>query len=111
MKTSINALLFGILVSLYLFTGCSKNENTNNSLDPFQPQITNANDNFQLQGTNVKQVTTTIDYNWSNTGTMATIDKSGIVTADAAKILLYDKNGTNVYADDLKVTGNQTSTT
>lgn len=88
-------------------SGCTKSQN--NSLASFQPEITNVADNFQLQATNVTQVTTTIDYDWSNSGTMATIDKSGVLTAGTAKISLLDKNGTTVATSDLKVTGNETS--
>lgn len=90
-------------------TSCTKSQN--NSLANFQPEIANMADNFQLQASNVTQVTTTIDYDWSNSGTMATIDKSGILTSGTAKVTLLDKNGTAVATSDLKVTGNETSTT
>ncbi|MEK6597483.1 MAG: hypothetical protein AABY91_04055, partial [Gemmatimonadota bacterium] len=36
------------------------------SLGPFQPEISNAADNFQLQATNVSNVTTTLTYPWVN---------------------------------------------
>ncbi len=107
MKTSFNYLALMCITSLTLFSGCSKNDN--NSLANFQPEISNKTDNFQLQATNVKQVTTVIDYNWTNTGTMASIDKSGVLSAGSARILIYDNNGTNVANSDLKVTGGETT--
>jgi hypothetical protein len=107
MKTSFNQLAVVSLICLAFFSACSKNDN--NSLASFQPEISNKTDNFQLQATNVKQVTTTIDYNWTNTGTMASIDKSGILTAGSSRVLIYDNNGTNVANSDLKVTGGETS--
>jgi NCAIR mutase (PurE)-related protein len=107
MKTAFNTLVFTCIICLSFFTGCKKSSNT--SLANFQPQISNTKDNFQLQATDVKQVSTTIDYNWSNTGTMASIDKSGVVTAGTANILIYDNNGTNVYASSLKATGSETT--
>lgn len=107
MKRTLIYAMIGCTLSFAIFTGCTKSQN--NSLASFQPEIANAADNFQLQATNVTQVTTTIDYNWSNSGTMATIDKSGVLTAGSARILLYDKNGTTVATSDLKVTGNESS--
>lgn len=107
MKTALHTLVFSSIICLCLFTACSKSSNT--SLANFQPEVSNVNDNFQLQATNVKGVSTSIDYNWTNTGTMATIDKSGVLTAGTSKILIFDKNGTNVYASDLKITGSETS--
>lgn len=109
MKNTLNYLTVISIICLSFFTACSKNEN--NSLAGFQPEITNKTDNFQLQATNVSQVSTTIDYNWTNTGTMASIDKSGILTSGTSRILIYDNNGTNVATSDLKITGGETTTT
>lgn len=105
MNTVIQFLKPVLFMSLIVLSSCTKN-NTNNSLDPFKPEIANVTDNFQLQATDVKQVTATIDYNWNNTGPAATIDKSGVITAGTARLLIFDKNGTNVSNTDLKVTGN-----
>lgn len=95
------------IVCLSLLVSCTKD---NNSLAAFQPEITNAADNFQLQATNVKDVTTTIDYNWNNSGSSATLNKSGVLNSGTAKVLIIDKNGTTVLTSDLKVTGDETTT-
>jgi len=107
MKKTLTYAMISCSLIVASMTSCSKSQN--NSLANFQPEIANVADNFQLQASNVTQVTTTIDYDWSNSGTMATIDKSGVLTAGTAKISLLDKNGTTVATSDLKVTGNETS--
>lgn len=107
MKKTLTYAMISCSLIVASMTSCSKSQN--NSLANFQPEIANVADNFQLQASNVTQVTTTIDYDWNNSGTMATIDKSGVLTAGTAKITLLDKNGTMVATSDLKVTGNETS--
>lgn len=109
MKTTLHHLAFFCIVSLGLFTACSKSNPTNNSLDNFKPEIANTTDNFQLQASNVVQTSTTIDYIWTNTGSAASLDISGTVTAGAASLMVYDKNGANVSTSDLKVTGSGTT--
>jgi hypothetical protein len=108
MKTALHPLIFLFIVCLCFFIACSKSS-SNNSLVNFQPEVANTTDNFQLQATNVKQTTTTIDYNWTNSGTSASIDKSGVLTAGAGTLMIYDTNGTNVSTSDLKVTGSSTT--
>ena len=91
--------LFVILMS------CSKSD----SLAPFKPEITNATDNFQLQATGVKSLTSTLTYNWNMTGVKANINKSGAVTAGEAWVILYDSGNTEVYRGNLKNTGTEQS--
>jgi hypothetical protein len=38
------------------------------------------------------------------------IDKSGVLTSGTARILIFDKNNTNVYTGDLQVTGSAVTT-
>lgn len=107
MKTTFKYFTIASIICLSFFTACSKSQN--NSLANFQPEIANVADNFQLQASNVTQVTTTIDYTWTNSGTMASIDKSGILSSGTARILIFDKDGTNVSINDLKTTGNEST--
>jgi len=107
MKTTFKYFTIACIICFSFFTACSKSQN--NSLANFQPEIANVADNFQLQASNVTQVTTTIDYIWTNSGTMATIDKSGILSSGTARILIFDKDGTNVSINDLKTTGNEST--
>ena len=79
------------LLGLLLGTGCS------DPLGPFEPEITNATDNFQLQATGVSAVTSTLTYSWVNTGTRATINHSTTTAAGTAQLTIRDAAGTVVY--------------
>lgn len=75
------------------------------SLAPFQPEISNLPDNFQLQATNVKNVTTTLDYNWQNTGTTANVNQATVLTAGTATVTIQDAQSVQVYTKDLTANG------
>lgn len=66
-------------------------------LGPFQPEITNSTDSFQLQATGVTDVSSTLTYAWTNTGSRATINHSTTTTAGSARLVIRDAAGTIVY--------------
>jgi len=70
-------------------------------LAPFQPEITSAVDNFQLQATGVKNRTTVLNYDWQNTGTRAKVNHSTSTTAGSARLRISDAVGTVVYDEAL----------
>lgn len=72
-----------------------------NSLAPFQPEVTNVPDSFQLQATKVRGVSTTLTYAWQNTGTQANIHHSTTTTFGSARIVIRDAAGVQVYEHDL----------
>lgn len=74
-------------------------------LAAFQPQITNAPDNFQFQATGVTKVTSTSTYPWSNSGTAASVNQATTVTAGSATVTILDQNGAQVYTKDLSANG------
>jgi hypothetical protein len=80
-----------VLGLVALLWGC------NNSLAPFQPEINNVANSFQLQATNVKNVTTTLNYAWQNDGLVATVNHSTTVTAGSARLVIRDAAGVTVY--------------
>ena len=80
---------------------------SNNSLAPFQPQISNVADNFQAQATNVSNVTATLTYTWSNSGTQATINHSTTTTAGSTLLVIKDNAGTTVYSKALSPSLNE----
>jgi hypothetical protein len=80
-------------------------------LAPFEPEITNATDNFQLQATEVVSVSSTFTYSWTNTGTRATINHSTTTTAGTARLLVRDAAGTVVYDKALVASLNEPTTT
>lgn len=67
------------------------------ALLPFQPQINNAQDNFQLQATGVNTVTATQTWNWTNTGTRATVNHSTTTSAGTARVTIRDGANAVVY--------------
>jgi hypothetical protein len=93
MKTlsSRRSLSFAVILGVGL-VACSSNP-----LEPFQPEISNATDNFQLQATAVVGVTSTQTYSWNNTGTRATINHSTTTSAGTAQLAIRDGTGTVVY--------------
>ena len=77
----------------------------------FQPQVSNAPDNFQFQATNVQGVTQTLNYAWQNTGIAATVNQATTVTAGQAILTIKDANGMQVYMADLVNNGTFTTAT
>ena len=77
----------------------------NDSLAPFQPEIANLTDNFQLQATNVRNVTSTLDYTWQNTGTSANVNQATVASAGTATLTIQDGQSAQVYTKDLTANG------
>ncbi|TAL63466.1 MAG: hypothetical protein EPN88_12240 [Bacteroidetes bacterium] len=105
MKTIKRLLILTTILVMVLFSNCKKT----NDLAPFSPEITNLPDNFQLQATNIVNVSTSITYSWTNSGTKANIDISGILTSGDGSLSIKDSNNAQVYTSDLKTTGSTTS--
>jgi hypothetical protein len=93
------AVILGVMAS-----ACSSDP-----LAPFQPEITSATDNFQLQATSVVGVTAPRTYSWRNTGTRATINHSTTTTAGSAQLSIRDGAGTTVYTKTLVPSLNEAS--
>jgi hypothetical protein len=66
-------------------------------LAPFQPEIGNATDNFQFQVTALRDVTTTREYEWQHTGTIANVNQATSLSSGAALLVIRDAQGTEVY--------------
>lgn len=94
-KTSPIVILVA-LVAVLALAACS-----DNTLAPFQPEISNVVDTFQLQATGVTGRTATLNYNWSNTGTLASVNHSTTTTAGSARVVIRDGAGTLVYNEIL----------
>jgi hypothetical protein len=92
-----------VFVFASVLFGCSSNPAS--PLDPFSPEITRAVDNFELQATNVVDVTTSADYAWENTGTSANIDQSTITSTGTATLVILDDSGAEVYNAALAPSG------
>ena len=79
-------------------------------LAPFQPEIGNAPDTFQLQATDVTGVTAARTYSWSNSGTRATINHSTVTSAGSARLIIRDAAGVTVYDKALVPSLNEPTT-
>jgi len=91
-------------LSLLLGAACG-----NDPLAPFQPEITNAADNFQFQATGLTGVTWSHEYVWENSDATANVDHSSAVTAGTTLLTIRDQNGTQVYSAALGSSGSVTT--
>jgi len=92
---------------LVALCGCSDDDPV--ALAPFEPEIVNVADSFSMQATGVKNVTTTVNYSWSNSATRATIDHSTTSDAGSAVLEIRDSSGTVVYSESLSPSLNEAS--
>jgi len=86
-----------LLVALLALAALGACGSSSSSLSPFQPQVSKPTDNFQLQATNVTNVTTTVTNSWVNTGTQATVSHSTTTTAGSTLLVIKDAAGNTVY--------------
>jgi hypothetical protein len=95
MFSALNKRVLVLLVGIAV-VGCG-----DNALAPFQPEITSVPDNFQLQATKVRGVSTTLNYSWQNTGTRATVHHSTTTSFGSARLVIRDAVGAQMYEHDL----------
>jgi len=84
-----------------------------NPLDPTanQLQVGNAADNFQWQASSLSNVSQTVTYSWSNSGTMAKVDDSSTLSQGTATLTIKDQSGTQVYSQSLGTPAADANTT
>jgi hypothetical protein len=70
-----------------------------------QLQVTNAADDFQLQVTNLNNVTQTLQYTWTNTGDSASINQASAITGGTATLIVRGPDNVIVYQSDLTANG------
>lgn len=96
----LRLLLVGILL------GACGGDGSNGIGPSNQLQVTNAADDFQLQVTNLSNVSATLRYVWTNTGDSASINQATVVTGGTATLSIRGPDSVVVYQSDL--TGNGT---
>ena len=94
------------VASLAFVVGCG-----DDPLAPFEPEVSNATDSFQLQATGVTGVSRTLEYTWTNTGTLANVNHSTTATRGTARLVIRAPNGTQLYSRDLAPSLNEQTTT
>ncbi len=92
------------VAAVLLLAGCS------DTLAPFQPEISNAPDNFQFQATGLTGVTWSQEYVWQNSDATANVDHSSAVTGGTTLLTIRDAAGTQVYSAPLGPSGSVTTT-
>lgn len=105
--------VFAFAVALLMFAvvfGCGSSKPPVAPLSAFQPEIVNNPDNFQFQATAVENVTTVVQYTWSNSGTQASINHSSAVDSGTTVVQLFDDNNTEVYNSALLASGTPSTT-
>ncbi|SYZ72180.1 conserved hypothetical protein [Candidatus Zixiibacteriota bacterium] len=105
MKKITGEMALGLLVLFLIAGGCS----SGNSLAPFQPEVNNVADNFQMQATAVKNTSTTLNYNWSNSGTTANVNQATTFTAGTATLTIFDSQNNQVFTHNLNDNGTFTT--
>jgi hypothetical protein len=86
------AVILLVILCAFALSQCS-----DNTLAPFQPEVTSVKDNFQLQATGVTNRTATLTYQWENTGTRAKVNHSTTTTHGTAHVIIRDSGGSTVY--------------
>lgn len=94
------------LAVVALVLGCS-----DDPMAPFEPEVTNATDSFQLQATGVQDLSTTLDYTWRNTGTLANVNHSTTTTSGTARLVVRAADGSQVYDSELAPSLNEQTAT
>ena len=104
MRSILATTTIGIAVLMIAIVGgCSES----NPISAFQPEVINETDAFEFQITDATNVTTVLNYTWTNTGTQASIDHSTALVDGSASLELRDANGNQVYSSDLKASGTE----
>jgi len=98
-----------ILLGALVVTGCSSS-----SAPPapgIQPEIINITDSFEYQVQSVTNYSMTASYTWNNTGAVAAVDHSSVVTDGVGTLEILDADGAQVYSGTLSASGSlQTAT-
>ena len=94
------ALVASLLFVLAGVAGCGEDSSAGKDL-----QVSNQQDSFQFQVTDVKRYSHTYTYTWANSGASASVNQACSITEGAATLILRDANGASVYAQSLKANG------
>lgn len=79
--------------------------NDDESLNPNDPQVIIAVDNFRFQASNMDDTTATFNYTWDNSGTQATVNQTSTMSAGSATLTVFDAETTQVYTRSLTENG------
>ena len=98
--------LIGLTLMVGLILSACSDDDILNPLDQYQFQVTNNPDDFQFMVTDLQNATVTVPYDWTNSGTRATIGHSSTIDSGTATIDVYDDLDSLVYSNDLLASSN-----
>ncbi len=99
-RSNLFRIAFLPLMLATLVVGCGSD-----SLAPYEPEIHNNADKFELQATGVSNLSRTFAYVWANSGTKAAVDHSTAATAGTVTLQILDDANTQVYSGNLSTDG------
>ena len=99
---SRSILLALILPFTAVLAGCG-----DDPLAPFEPEVGNLPGAFELQATNVSDLTRTLTYTWASPGTVANVNHSTTTTGGAARLRVTAADGSTVYDETLVASLNE----
>ena len=105
-RFAASGLLAVAIPLLTVALGCGDNSSAGKDL-----QVTNAADNFQFQVTDTKSFSHTYSYQWSNSGSSASVNQASSITGGDATLVVKDAAGSTVYTRSLKLNGTFPSAT
>jgi len=71
----------------------------------FEPEVTNLQDSFAFQATDITGVSQVLTYSWENTGVSANVDQSSSIGDGSASISVRDAQGVVMYSGNLSEDG------
>lgn len=74
-----------------------------------QPEIINITDSFEYQVQSVSNYSRTASYTWTNTGTVAAVDHSSVVSDGVGTLEVFAADGVQVYSGTLSDSGSTQS--
>ena len=105
MRSSIElTIVIAVLISTAWLSSCS-DSSTPPPVPGIQPEIVNITDSFEYQIQSISGYSGTASYTWQNTGTVAAVDHSSVVSAGVGTLVVLDADGTEVYSDVLSDSG------
>ena len=90
----------GVLVLATAVAACGSN-----TTPGIHPEIRSLTDSFEFQVTAVTDYSGTLTYNWTNTGTTATVNQATTVSSGTVTLVLTDGAGHQVYSRALSDNG------
>ena len=92
----------GAVCAIALLSSCHADFFVNSR---FEPQVINQIDNFQLTAPGLKNLTRSVRFTWTNTGTRASVTQTSLIPSGSATLRIQDALGAEVFSNDLSASG------